>query len=187
MALTYSTPKKLGDLAPPFSLPATDGKTYTLDSFRDKKALIVIFMCNHCPYVIGVQGRINQLAKDFGTRGVALVGINSNDPAEYQEDDFAAMKARAREEEYVFPYLQDETQAVAKAYGAVCTPDPFVFENLGEGKWALRYQGRIDDNWRIEDAVRKRELADAVEAILAGREPVADQKPAMGCSIKWKK
>lgn len=186
MALTYSTDTPLGSPAPDFSLPGVDGKTYSLDSFRDARALVVIFMCNHCPYVIAVQERINQLARDYAPRGVALVGINSNDPEKYPADSFEAMKERAREQGYAFPYLQDLTQEVARAYDAVCTPDPYVYERTSEGAWALRYRGRIDDHWKDASAVTRRELAQALDAILAG-EPVApDAKPAMGCSIKWK-
>lgn len=185
MALTTSTPKKLGTEAPDFSLMNVDGKRYSLASFKDSQALVVIFMCNHCPYVVATQGRINALAKAFGPRGVALLGINSNDSVKYPEDSFEEMKVRAKEQAFLFPYLHDGSQAVAKAYGAVCTPDPFVFENT-QGKFLLRYQGRIDDNWKDETKVMKRDLADALESILSGRAIPTDQKPAMGCSIKWR-
>ena len=185
MALTYSDPVLLGQPAPNFSLLGTDGKTHRLNDFSQSKALVVVFMCNHCPYVIAVQDRINALAKEYGPKGVALVGINSNDATRYPADSFEAMKSRVTEKGFVFPYLFDETQEVAKAYGAVCTPDIYVVEPKGE-EFLLRYRGRIDDNWKDESAVRERDLARALDEILAGKLPSADQKPSMGCSIKWR-
>lgn len=186
MALTYSTASQLGSKAPHFKdLPGADGRPYSLADFKDRKALLVIFMCNHCPYVIAVQDRINALAKKYQPLGVGVIGINPNDPVKYPDDSLEKMKERARELGYVFPYVQDFTQNVAKAYDAVCTPDPYLYENVN-GDFLLRYRGRIDDNWKDEKAVRVRDLAEAIEAIL-GRQPVAiDQKPSMGCSIKWK-
>jgi len=185
MALTYSDPVQQGSLAPDFSLKGVDGKSYNLASFRDAKALVVVFMCNHCPYVIAVQERINRLAREYASRGVALIGINSNDTVKYPADNFEAMKARAREQGYVFPYVIDETQEVARAYGAVCTPDLFVFSASKEG-FRLTYRGRIDDFWKDESKVSRRDLAAALDAILAGQEPSPEQIPSMGCSIKWK-
>lgn len=186
MALTYSTMAPvLGSQAPDFSLPGTDGKTYGLKTFSDRKALVVVFMCNHCPYVIAVQDRINQIARNFGPKGVALVGINSNDTKRYPDDSFENMKKRSKELGFSFPYLLDETQEVARAYGAVCTPDIFAYENTGSG-FALRYQGRLDDSWKDESKVTKHDLSDALEAILAKKPVNSDQHPSMGCSIKWK-
>lgn len=185
MALTYSTMEELGSAAPDFSLPATDGKTYGLASFRNHRALVVVFMCNHCPYVIATQGRINQIAKDYGSKGVAVVGVNSNDPGQKPADSFDAMKARAHDEGFVFPYLFDESQEVAKAYKAVCTPDFYVYENKGS-HFVLAYRGMLDDSWKDETAVTKRPLRDALDAILESRAVSSDQKPSMGCSIKWK-
>ncbi|MBL7714157.1 MAG: thioredoxin family protein [Bdellovibrionales bacterium] len=175
--------------APDFNLPGVDGKSYSLKNFQDSKALVVIFMCNHCPYVIAVQDRINDLAKRFKKQGVALIGINPNDPVKYPADNFEAMKVRAQERGFEFPYVQDESQDVARAYDAVCTPDPYVFENLKPGQgtdFVLRYHGRIDDNWKEPAQVKAQELATALEQILAGRTVNPDQKSAMGCSIKWK-
>ncbi|MBI4925517.1 MAG: thioredoxin family protein [Bdellovibrio sp.] len=188
MALTYSTPTELmplGSPAPDFSLSGTDGKTYSLASFDNKKALLVIFMCNHCPYVIATQDRINKLAKEYGNKGLALVGINANDAEKYPEDSFENMKLVANKHGYVFPYLYDETQKVARSYDAVCTPDPYLFEKSGN-QFLLRYHGRIDDSWKDERAVKERDLAKAIEAILNNKPISTDQKPAMGCSIKWK-
>jgi peroxiredoxin len=186
MALTYSSPSTPGAIAPDFSLPGVDGKTYSLKEFRDARALVVIFMCNHCPYVIAVQDRINALAKKYSGQSVKLVGINSNDVANYPDDSFENMKKRAVEKGFAFPYLFDESQSVAKAFNAACTPDPYLYENVG-GKFLLRYQGRIDDSWKDEKAVTHRDLAEAIDAVLAGRPVASDQKPSMGCNIKWKK
>lgn len=187
MALTYSEELKIGSEAPNFRLPGVDGREYGLEDFSDAKALVVIFMCNHCPYVIAIQERINQLAREYGPKGVRVVGINPNDAERYPDDSFEAMKERASEQGYEFPYLQDETQEVAKAYRAVCTPDPYVYARDGEGaRFLLRYHGRLDDNWKEPSRVTRRELAEALDAILAGREVPAGQHPSMGCSIKWK-
>lgn len=186
MALTYSVSEGLGMIAPDFSLPGVDGKIYSLADFKDAKALVIIFMCNHCPYVIAVQDRINALAATYLPKGAVVVGINSNDVSRYPEDNFEAMKVRAKEQGYVFPYLIDESQKVARAYDAACTPDPYVFENDGKGNFILRYHGRIDDNWKDPTAVTRNELAEALDAILSGKAVNPDQKPAMGCNIKWK-
>lgn len=185
MALTYSKEPQMGSLAPDFRLPGVDGRDYSLSQFQGKKALVLIFMCNHCPYVIAVRDRINQLAKDFGSRGVQVIGISANDASNYPQDSFEKMKELSESEGFVFPYLYDETQETARAYEAVCTPDPYVYE-VEDGKFLLRYHGQIDDNWKEGAAVRERPLAAALEAILTGQEVSADQKPAMGCSIKWK-
>lgn len=185
MALTYSVSPKAEMVAPDFSLKGVDGKHYSLGEFRDARALIVVFMCNHCPYVVAVQDRINALDKEFAPRGVRLVAINSNDTVRYPDDSFEAMQIRAREQGFRFPYLIDETQQVARAYDAACTPDPYVFENRG-GQFTLRYHGRIDDNWKAPAAVTRRDLAEAVEAILSGKPVAPEQKPSMGCNIKWK-
>lgn len=185
MAPVFSGPSQLGSSAPDFSLPGVDGKVYGLKNFQNARALVVVFMCNHCPYVIAVQGRINRLAQETLLRGVQWVGINSNDTVRYPDDSFEAMKVRSQEQGFVFPYLYDETQQVAKEYGAVCTPEFYVYRNEN-GKFLLSYQGRLDDQWKDEKAVTRQELAMALEQLLAGQLPDSDQKPAMGCSIKWK-
>lgn len=187
MALTYSNEPTLGSPAPDFSLPSTEGKIVSLQDFESSQALVVVFMCNHCPYVIAVQERINELAKEFQSKGVALVGISSNDVSRYPDDSLEKMKERAQEEGFVFPYLIDETQEVAKAFGAVCTPDPFVYAKGDRGsEWKLYYHGRIDDNWKNPSEVTRRELAEALEGILSNAPAPQEQYPAMGCSIKWK-
>ena len=191
MALLYSTPSELGSVAPPFSLPGVDGKTYSLDSFKDQKALLIVFMCNHCPYVIAVQDRINDLAKQFGPKGVAVVGISSNDPNYKEADSFENMKRHSVQNDFVFPYLFDETQNVAKEYDAVCTPDPYLYERVNAASetapvFKLRYRGRIDDSWKDPAQVKEQSLKNAIEKILKGQEVPREQIPSMGCSIKWK-
>lgn len=182
MSLTYSQTIPFGKKAPDFSLPEIDGKTYSLSSFADKKVLVIIFMCNHCPYVQTCWDRLIALQKEFGTKGVQLVGINSNDEKQYPDDSLENMKVWAEKKKHNFPYLRDESQETAKAYGAVCTPDIFVYdENRG-----LSYHGRIDDNWQDPSKVTKRELATALETLLKDEKPDRNQNPSMGCSIKWK-
>ena len=175
----------LGFEAPDFSLPGVDDRNWSLRDFQSQKALLLIFMCNHCPYVIAVQERINAIAKKYQSAGLAVVGINPNDAVRYPADSMAAMKVRAAEQGYIFPYLQDETQEVARAYDAVCTPDLYLFGNEG-GTFRLRYHGRIDDNWKEPTQVTRYELAEAVEAILSGQTVSTEQQSSMGCSIKWK-
>lgn len=182
MALTYSQTVPFGAPAPDFSLPAADGKTYSLADFKDKKVLVIVFMCNHCPYVQAVLPRLITLQKEFEPRGAQLIGINSNDEKKYTDDSFEMMVKFAKERGMNFPYLRDESQNMAKAGGAVCTPDIFVYDEAR----GLFYHGRIDDNWQDESAVTRHELADALETLLRGEKPSADQNPSMGCSIKWK-
>jgi len=179
MILTESIKGLENTAAKDFSLPAIDGKTYSLANFAKQKVLVVIFMCNHCPYVKAVLPRLNTLAEEFKKKGVGFVGINANDSTDYPEDNFEMMK----EIEIAFPYLHDESQEIAKAYKAVCTPDIFVYDS--ERK--LAYHGRIDDNWKDAEAVKQQDLKNALEKILAGEKiPKENQIPAMGCSIKWK-
>lgn len=185
MALTHTPAGERDSLAPSFALPGTDGKVWRLDDFSQARALVVVFMCNHCPYVIAVQERINQLAQEYAPRGVAVVGISANDTERYPQDNLEAMKVRAKEQGYVFPYLLDETQEVARAYGAVCTPDFFVYQK-SSASFRLQYRGRLDDSWKDAQAVRRRDLALALDAILAGQPVTDSQTPSMGCSIKWK-
>lgn len=182
MSLTYSSTILFGKPAPDFALPGINGKTYTLKSFTDKKVLVVIFMCNHCPYVQACWDRLIALQSEFGHKGVQLVGINSNDATAYPDDSFVMMKEFATKKGQNFPYLCDASQEVAKVYGAVCTPDIFVYdENRG-----LAYHGRLDDNWKEPEKITRRELTEALQALLEGKKPPAVQQPSMGCSIKWK-
>ena len=183
MALTCSEGLPIGTPAPPFSLPGTDGKTYTLDDFADAKALVIVFTCNHCPYAKAAEDRLIRLQADYADRGVRIVAINPNDDRAYPEDSFDEMKKRAKEKGFNFPYLRDETQEVARAYDAACTPDPFVF---GPDR-KLVYNGRIDDNWKDETRVTRHDLREVLDAVLEGREPrLPEVVPSMGCSIKWR-
>ncbi|MCF7845647.1 MAG: thioredoxin family protein [Candidatus Peribacteraceae bacterium] len=180
MILTESVKGLENTQAPNFDLPATDGKNYSLESFQEAKVLVIIFMCNHCPYVLAVLERLNALAEEFSSRGVAFVGINSNDATDYPDDSFGKMQDLPVK----FTYLRDESQEVATRYHAVCTPDIFVFDS--ERK--LAYHGRIDDNWKEPDQVTEQELKQALEKILTGETiPREEQNPSMGCSIKWKR
>lgn len=172
----------LGTRAPGFNLPGTDGREYSLADFKDKKVLVVIFMCNHCPYVKAVLGGLIQLQNETRDLGVQLVGINANDASRYPEDSMENMRKIAREKSIPFPYLFDETQETARAYGAVCTPDIFVYG----AERTLLYRGRIDDDWQHPEKVTRRDLREAIDAILEGRAVAAEQVSSMGCSIKWK-
>jgi peroxiredoxin len=182
MALLHSTMVPLGTAAIDFKLPGIDGVKYSLDTFVDSKVLVIIFMCNHCPYVKAVIQRLIDLQEDTLSQGVRLVGINCNDAQKYPDDSFENMQKVATEWGMNFSYLFDESQTVAKKYDAVCTPDIYVY---GKEK-KLLYRGRIDDNWENVEQVTQRDLKQAIDCILAGQEVPAKQVPSMGCSIKWK-
>ena len=171
-----------GAKAPDFLLLGIDGRTYTLASFKDSPIVVVFFTCNHCPYVQAWESRFVDVQRDYLAKGVQLVGINSNDDKAYPEDDFPHMKARAKEHGYNFPYLRDESQKVAEAWGPVATPDFYVLDR----DRVIRYRGRMDDNHRDAGAVTLRYLRDALDALLAGRAPSIPLTPPYGCSIKWK-
>ena len=179
---TQNLKLKIGDKAPDFSLPATDGKIYRLNDFKGKKVLVIIFMCNHCPYVQAYIERIKSIQSEFGIKGLRVVGINSNDEVNYPDDGFDKMVEMARLKKLNFVYLRDEDQTVANAYGAQCTPEVFVFD--GERK--LKYHGRIDDNYKDEKAVKTTDLRNAVDAVLHDRKVAFELTPAVGCSIKWR-
>jgi peroxiredoxin len=182
MALVNSMMVPLGTPAFEFSLPGVDGKTYSLESFSGDKVLVIIFMCNHCPYVKAVLQRLIDFQTETKGQGVQLVGINSNDAERYANDSFENMKKIAKQKGINFPYLFDASQETAKAYDAVCTPDIYVYGP--ERK--LLYRGRIDDNWEQEEKVTRRDLKEAIDYIVAGKEVPGEQTPSMGCSIKWK-
>jgi peroxiredoxin len=181
--ITQSGPQTLpiGSPAPDFSLPGVDGRTYTRQSFATARALVLSFTCNHCPYAQAYEDRFMTLVNTYAPRGVAFAAINPNDAEHYPDDSFAKMKERAAARGFNFPYLRDETQAVARAYGAVCTPHLFV---VADGR--IVYEGRIDDNWKEPASARSHELRDALDAILADRPVPAPTTNPMGCSIKWK-
>lgn len=181
MVLLESLSLPMGSKALDFGpLPATDDNEYSLDSFKDAKILILIFMCNHCPYVKAIMERLVAIDNDYQDKGVQIVGINSNDPEEYPDDSFFNMKTFMDTYRAEFVYLQDLSQKTAKDYQAQCTPDIYVFNEARE----LAYHGRIDDNWKDPEAVTRNELREALDTILNGG-TVEDQKPSMGCSIKW--
>ncbi len=171
----------IGEAAPDFTLPGVDGHTYALSHFADKPVLVVVFSCNHCPYVQAYEDRLIAIQREYGGRGLQLVAINSNDDRNYPEDGFDHMVRRARDKQFNFPYLRDATQAVATAYGATHTPQLFVFDH----ERRLRYTGKIDDNWQRPEAVTRRYLRDAVDALLSRQEPAEPSTHAIGCTIKW--
>ncbi len=174
----------LGTTAPDFRLPDTAGKSVALADFQGKPALLVIFMCNHCPYVKHIAGGLAQLARDYLPRGAAIVGINANDVANYPDDSPAKMAQEAKSVGYIFPYLHDESQAVAKAYRAACTPDIFLFDRDRR----LVYRGQFDDSRPGNNVpVTGKDLRAALDAVLAGQPVAGDQKASIGCNIKWKR
>jgi len=171
----------LGASAVDFQLKGVDGKTHSLNSFSDKKALVVIFSCNHCPYVQAYEDRMVQIQKEYSAKGVTLVAINSNDDTGYPEDSYPNMIKRAKERGFNFPYLRDNSQEIAKKYGAICTPHVFAFDQQRR----LQYKGRIDDN-RNPESVKTKDLRNALDAILAGHQPSVQETRPFGCSVKWK-
>ena len=172
----------LGTSAPPFRLPTTDGQTYALRDIAGNKGTVIVFICNHCPYVKAVIGRLVKDAKVLMAEGIGFAAICSNDSKSYPEDSFDNMKRFAKAHDFAFPYLHDEDQSVVRAYGAVCTPDFFGYD--ADGK--LRYRGRLDEGrTSLPPTNARRELVEAMRAIAAGKSPV-DQVPSVGCSIKWK-
>jgi peroxiredoxin len=183
MVLLKSNPGEIGSAVVDFELKGIDGKIYSLDSFASKSVIVLIFMCNHCPYVQAVVERFVKLQSKLKNKGVQFVGISSNDVETYPEDSFENMKIFSEERNINFPYLIDENQSAARDYDAVCTPDIYVYDNSRH----LRYRGRLDDNWKEEDKVVHRDLESAIDLILLNKEITFEQIPSMGCSIKWKK
>jgi peroxiredoxin len=183
MVKTASTMLPLGTLAPDFSLINVDGQLVSRDDFQGAPALLVIFMCNHCPYVLHVADELSRLAAEYQAKGVAIVGINANDSTVYPSDSPEQMVHEAEQRGYVFPYLYDETQEVAKAYRAACTPDFFLFDK----EQRLVYRGQMDESRPKSDTVPTgRDLRAALDAVLAGREVPSEQRPSLGCNIKWR-
>ncbi|MFC2023518.1 thioredoxin family protein [Chloroflexota bacterium] len=173
---------KMSDRALEFELPGVDGRTYALAQVSEgKKATVVVFMCNHCPYVLAWMDRLVSLAEAYANQGVAFIGINSNDPTKYAVDDFEGMQRLAQEQGLPFPYVQDATQEVATAYGAERTPEFFLFDADSR----LKYHGALDDS-HDETQAQATYLRDALDAILAGHEPPTEKTPPVGCTIKWK-
>ena len=171
----------LGSPAVDFHLRAVDGKSYSLRDFADRRALVMAFSCNHCPYVQAYEDRMVRMQRDYSVKGVTLVAINSNDDHDYPEDSFENMIRRAKDKGFNFPYLRDETQDIARKYGAICTPHVFAFDVHR----TLQYKGRIDDNRNAAD-VKTHDLTNALDAMLAGRKPSVQETRPFGCSVKWK-
>lgn len=183
MARTLSTMLPLGTVAPNFVLPDTQGQLWSLESFKTAQALLVVFMCNHCPYVIHIRQALAQFARDYQPRGLATVGINANDASGYPLDAPEKMAEEVRLAGYTFPYLYDETQVVAKAYQAACTPDFFLFD----AQKRLYYRGQFDASRPNQPTpVTGIDLRKAADTLLAGLPFEGEQFPSMGCNIKWK-
>lgn len=183
MAMTPSTMLPLGTPAPAFHLPDTDGKLVSLADFHGRP-LLVMFICNHCPFVKHLAAQLARLGHDYQSRGVGIVAINANDMANYPDDSPEKMRQESRRQGYTFPYLFDESQAVAKAYRAACTPDFFLFDTAQH----LVYRGQFDDSRPGNGLpVSGRDLRAALDAVLAGQPVAANQKASIGCNIKWKR
>jgi len=173
----------IGNKMEPFKLKNVDGKILGSDELsKGKQATVIIFSCNHCPYVQAWEDRMIDIGRTYSSRGVAFALINANDPAKYTEDSFPEMVKRAASKGYPFPYLHDEDQSVARTYGATRTPEVFLFDVQG----ILCYHGRIDDNYENPDQVRSQDLKNALEAVLEGKRPSIPETPVVGCTIKWK-
>jgi len=166
----------------PFALPGTDGRTHRPEEFAGATVFGVIFHCNHCPYAQAWEDRLIGAQRDYAAKGVQFVLISSNDPTKYPDDSFENMRRRAAAKGYPFPYLFDETQEVARAYGATRTPEIFLFD----AQRTLRYHGAPDDNYEDPAAVRRHYLRDALDALLSGRTPEPAETKPVGCTIKWK-
>jgi len=183
MALTPSSMIELGTLAPSFRLPDPSGKTYELGDFEEAPGLLVMFICNHCPYVKHVRDGLAAFGREYGAKGLAIVAINANDVDAYPADHPDRMAEESRAAGYTFPYLYDESQAVARAYGATCTPDFFLFDRQRK----LVYRGQFDSSRPGNDKpVTGADLRAAADALLAGQPIDRDQIPSIGCNIKWK-
>jgi peroxiredoxin len=181
MATTLTPFPDIGLPLPEFSLPSTEGKIFSHSDFLQQKPLVVVFMCNHCPYVQAIEDRLIQLGKDLQALQIPMVAICSNDEKSYPEDSFENLKKRAKEKSYSFPYLYDQSQDVAKKFGALCTPDFFVYDGAGR----LAYRGRLDNSWKDASKVTQRDLFEAVLLLNQNTPAPEQQVPSMGCSIKW--
>ncbi|MBX9765716.1 MAG: thioredoxin family protein [Bdellovibrionales bacterium] len=181
MALTMTPDSAIGTAMPTWTLPGVDGKTYSSNVLKTDKPTVIMFLCNHCPYVKAVEARILKLAKDFEST-VNFFAICSNDASAAPEDSFEKIQETWKNKNYSFPYLYDEDQSVAKTFGAVCTPDFFLYDRDQK----LSYRGRLDDSWKDANQVRKEDLKIAIQDLLASRPLSIAQRPSMGCSIKWK-
>ena len=184
MARTYTEQIPLGFIAPDFTLPeVVSGKKISLDELKSSKATVIMFICNHCPYVVHVREELIRLANDYIPKGIAYIAISSNDIVNYPEDSPEKMKELALKMKFPFPYLYDESQEVAKSYHAACTPDFSIFD----GQMKCVYRGQLDDSRPNSGIpVTGKDIRDALDAILKGEKVNKEQKPSMGCNIKWK-
>jgi peroxiredoxin len=184
MAAVPSTMMPLGTLAPPFKLPDTvSGKILSLDDLKSNKATLVMFICNHCKYVKHIHAELVKICNEYSAKGLSVIAISSNDVINYPEDAPELMKEQALKSNYKFPYLYDETQEVAKAYDAACTPDFFMFD----GELKLVYRGQFDSSRPSNEvSLTGEDLRNAIEAVLSGKSIGTEQRPSIGCNIKWK-
>jgi peroxiredoxin len=181
MALTFTPQNEIGKDLPTFQGLSIHGNTFSSASLPKGQPVLVLFICNHCPYVKAIENRLVQLGHDLKQQGIPMIAICSNDPEEYPEDNFEALKANAQEKNFVFEYLHDADQSLAHLFGAVCTPDFFLYDKNHK----LAYRGRLDDNWKNEKKVTRRELFEAALELKAGKAISRPSIPSMGCSIKW--
>ena len=172
----------IGSKAPDFSLPGVDGETYSLSSFAQKTATVLVFSCNHCPYVVIYEDRMVELQRDYADRGVALIAVNANDTVAYPADSFENMKLRAEAKGFNFPYVLDASQDTAKAYEATRTPEVFIIDAGG----TIAFHGRIDDNADDPSAVERHHVREALDQLLAGQDVEVGETEPIGCTIKWR-
>ena len=185
-AITFAQGYKIGDVATDFNLKNIDGKMVKMADDKTAKGFVVIFTCNHCPYAVAYEDRIVALDKKYRPLGYPVIAINPNDAVAYPADSFEAMQKRAKEKGFTFPYLVDETQQVAKAFGATKTPHVYLLQK-NNNKLVVKYIGTIDDNYQDANEVKEPYLANAIEALLSGKTIESTETKAVGCSIKWKK
>lgn len=173
---------KIGSSIPSFNLLGIDGKHYSTDNYKEVNGLIVVFSCNHCPYVQAYEERIKKIQSDYFSKGIQVIAINSNDPVSYPGDSYVNMKLRGKEQQFNFPYLWDETQDIARAFGATHTPEIFLFNEQRK----LVFHGKIDDNWNDEKSIKNKYLRNALDEMLSGTEISVPETFTIGCTIKWK-
>ncbi len=182
MSLTFTPVVDLNQKLPDFKIQSLHGDWQKSLDIQNNKSLLIVFMCNHCPYIKAIEDRLIELGKDLKKLGVTMIGICSNDSTEHPEDSFSELKKRADEKNYSFEYFHDEDQSAARALGAVCTPDFFLFNSDG----FLKYRGRLDDSWKDPALVTRRELFEAAQMVVSEKDITFRQTPSMGCNIKWK-
>lgn len=181
MALTSTPQAEFGSACPDFTLPSVDGRQFSKKDFVGTRAFLVMFICNHCPYVKAIEDRLLTLGRTYNPKDVGIVAICSNDSVRYPDDSAENLLKRWKEKSYPFPYLHDVDQKVAQTFGAVCTPDFFLYDK----DMKLAYRGRLDDSWKDPQNVKRQEMKEAIDALVAGQRPSTEQQASMGCSIKW--